>query len=66
MKADNALKFYAEKFDNQVFETIEVSQQEVNSFSLVDEEPKIAITTAKTILKNSTSLKKKFSTNRKQ
>ena len=47
-EGDNALKFYAEKFDNQILETIEVSQQEVKeAISLVDEELKIAINTAK-------------------
>lgn len=47
-EGDNALKFYAEKFDNQVLDTIEVSQQEVEeAISLVDEELKIAINTAK-------------------
>ncbi len=29
-EGDNALKFYAEKFDDQVLDTIEVSQQEVD------------------------------------
>ena len=28
-EGDNALKFYAEKFDNQVLDTIKVSQQEI-------------------------------------
>lgn len=47
-EGDNALKFYAEKFDNQVLDTIEVSQQEVEeAISLVDEELKIAINKAK-------------------
>ncbi len=47
-EGDNALKFYAEKFDNQILETIEVSQQEIaEAISLVDEELKIAINTAK-------------------
>ena len=47
-ESDNALKFYAEKFDNQVLDTIEVSQQEIEeAISLVDEELKIAINTAK-------------------
>ena len=47
-EGDNALKFYAEKFDNQILETIEVSQQEFKeAISLVDEELKIAINTAK-------------------
>ena len=47
-EGDNALKFYAEKFDNQVLDTIEVSQQEIEeAISLVDEELKIAINTAK-------------------
>lgn len=47
-EGDNALKFYAEKFDNQVLDTIEVSEQEIiEAISLVDEELKIAINTAK-------------------
>lgn len=47
-EGDNALKFYAEKFENQILETIEVSQQEIaEAISLVDEELKIAINTAK-------------------
>lgn len=47
-EGDNALKFYAEKFDNQVLDTIEVSQQEIaEAINLVDEELKIAINTAK-------------------
>ena len=47
-EGDNALKFYAEKFDNQFLDTIKVSQQEVEeAISLVDEELKIAINTAK-------------------
>lgn len=42
------MKFYAEKFDNQILETIEVSQQEIaEAISLVDEELKIAINTAR-------------------
>lgn len=45
---DDALKFYAEKFDYQILETIEVSQQEIEeAVNLVDEELKIAINTAK-------------------
>lgn len=47
-EGDKALKFYAEKFDNQVLETIEVSQQEIEeAIGLVDEELKTAINTAK-------------------
>ena len=47
-EGDDALKFYAEKFDNQILETIEVSEQEIiKAISLVDEELKIAINTAK-------------------
>ena len=47
-EGDDALKFYAEKFDNQVLDTIEVSEQEIiEAISLVDEELKIAINTAK-------------------
>ena len=47
-EGDNALKFYAEKFDNQFLDTIKVSQQEIEeAINLVDEELKIAINTAK-------------------
>ena len=47
-EGDNALKFYAEKFDNQVLDSIEVSQQEIaEAVNLVDEELKTAINTAK-------------------
>lgn len=47
-EGDNALKFYAEKFDNQSLESIEVSKEEITeAINLVDEEVKIAINTAK-------------------
>ena len=47
-EGDNALKFYAEKFDNQSLESIEVSKEEITeAINLVDEELKIAINTAK-------------------
>lgn len=47
-EGDNALKFYAEKFDNQILENIKISQQEIaEAISMVDEEVKIAINTAK-------------------
>ena len=46
-EGDNALKFYAEKFDNQSLESIEVSKEEITeAINLVDEEVKIAINTA--------------------
>ena len=42
------MKFYAEKFDNQVLDTIEVSQQEIEeAINLFAEELEIAINTAK-------------------
>ena len=45
---DDALKFYAEKFDNQILEAIEVSEQEISeSINFVDEELKTAINVAK-------------------
>ena len=47
-EGDNALKFYAEKFDNQSLESIEVSKEEITeAINLVDEELKTAINTAK-------------------
>ncbi len=47
-EGDNALKLYAEKYDNQVIDSIEVSEQEIaEAVNLVDEELKIAINTAK-------------------
>lgn len=47
-EGDKALQFYAEKFDNQSLESIEVSKEEITeAINLVDEEVKIAINTAK-------------------
>ena len=43
-EGDDALKFYAEKFDNQSLESIEVSKEEITeAINLVDEELKTAI-----------------------
>ena len=47
-EGDKALQFYAEKFDNQILDAIEVSKQEIEeAMNLVDEELKTAINTAK-------------------
>lgn len=48
-EGDDALKFYAEKFDNQMLETVLVSNEEINeAIGLVNQELKTAINTAKT------------------
>ena len=47
-EGDDALKFYAEKYDNQILKTIEVSKEEITeAINLVDEELKTVINTAK-------------------
>lgn len=45
---DEALKYYAQKFDNQALETLVVSEQEISeAISLIDDGLKTAINTAK-------------------